>query len=1281
MSHPERPAPPARAGPTGRYEVLRELGRGGMGVVYLARHLGLGSLAAVKILLPGDGAGAEAVRRFHKEAEALARLRHPGIVGVHDLWTDGPRTCLAMEYVEGETLAAWAGGRALDARAAVDVARQIAEAVACAHEHDILHRDLKPANVLRDHAGRCKVTDFGLARLVDAGGERDTRTGQILGTPEYMSPEQAEEGGKHVGPRSDVYQVGAILYELLTGTCAYEGVSGMEAIFLKVRQDPPPPGIDPGAETICLKAMARDPRDRYATAAELAQDCARFLAGEPILARREGPVRRALRAARRRPALSAAVVALAAALALAAGAGATARRGEMEKQRLAAQVLDRLRAAARAGLDATLVVRRAGGSIAQARESFLPPLETAVREAIAADPTLAEPHGHLGRMYRALLRFDPAYEEQERALAKDPNYAPARYERAVLASFKINRRVMDLREDWWRTECLRVAGRIESGAPPPEPGHAPGEAELAAGDAQCRAWAAQGGEDLAFLERAPAEALRRDLPAAAVPCLRGMLLLYGGGTAALPEARRWLEQAVRDDPECEEACESLARLETLEDRPERAIEIFDAGLAVDKGYIPYLANRAMARLTLAGRPDVTYERALEHLSAAAEDLRRSVALDPELRLGWHALGDVLSQLAGRRSGAAAADAERREADEAYSRAIALDPDPLRPTQSRGMARMTAAIEKSQRGIDAEAEFAAAAGDLDFAAARLPDTPEGVLAAGILRFEWARARLDAGGEVEPLLDRALADLDLAVRRNPLSAEGWLRRGDARQIRGNVRDERGGDGDPDYAAAEADYDRAIELQPDVGAFLGRGLTRLNRGQARTNVGRDPGDLFLRAEEDFSRAIELAPRFHRGWLDRALARMHRAKQLDEEGGDGEPVHAAAEADAVRGRECDPDDPIVGLTLGEIRLQRAVAAARRGRRERARAGFEQAEAALDSVLARLPASARARSLRGRARLERANLLDDQGTYRPELYRAAADDYQAALARNPDLAFDHLHLGDVYRHWALAAERRREDPEPLWQRAEEAYGRVVEIHPRFPDGWSNRAHVRELRAEFRVAAGGDPAVDRRAALADLGHALALDPTWVGLRIRRGHLFHALGEWQAAVAEYEAVARDTPEAEIEFGARLHDARSRLGAPTPENWTVWLDRGFGAIYEDRHAEAVEWLERALSAYPRRLAELPTDARPRYEEAAREPRRNVHYDLACALAQWSAGNAAPGPAGPPPSDAAALRERAFRHLEEAVRLGWEDAEHLEADEDLSPLHDDPRWRAIVRESRGG
>lgn len=365
-----RPAAPSAPFPAFEdYEILDVLGRGGMGVVYRARQRSLGRLVALKMIRTGDQASPRERARFRMEAEAAARLQHPHIVQIYEVGEQSGSPYLALEFIDGVSLAQVLGGRPQPPRESARLIESLARAIHYAHQRGIVHRDLKPANILlapgspvdggsrsstarlerselgpsgsggkpatadSPLAGSPKITDFGLAKQLDSAFDSErpepagiqTQTGAILGTPNYMAPEQAAGRSRAIGPATDVYALGTILYEMVTGRPPFQGASVLETLEQVRTQEPVPPRRLQGRlardlETICLKCLEKEPAHRYATAEALAEDLRRYLAGEPILARPASFWERSAKWARRRPALAALItVSVAAIVVLLAG--------------------------------------------------------------------------------------------------------------------------------------------------------------------------------------------------------------------------------------------------------------------------------------------------------------------------------------------------------------------------------------------------------------------------------------------------------------------------------------------------------------------------------------------------------------------------------------------------------------------------------------------------------------------------------------------------------------------------------------------------------------------------------------------------------------------------------------------------------------------------------------------------------------------------------------------------------------------------------------------------
>jgi mono/diheme cytochrome c family protein len=333
------------------YEIIRIIDHGGMGVVYEARQLELGRTVAVK-MISGAKLRPKTIDRFRAEAEAAARLHHPNIVHIIQYGDVNGRPYYSMEYVSGGNVADRLAREPMTPRASAELVEILARAAHVAHERGIVHRDLKPSNIMLAADGTPKIADFGLAKRLDDDSNH-THSGEVLGTPAYMAPEQAEGKKDEIGPRTDVYALGAILYELLAGRPPFQGSSPLDSLRLVMSQEPTPPSrlvptVPRDLEAICLKCLEKSPGHRYDSAIALAEDLRRFLDGQPVTARHIGPLQRGWKWMRRHPQTVLVIIACASVVVVPSIFGLAevhrryeiVRRAEEEKQQLIAKAIE-----------------------------------------------------------------------------------------------------------------------------------------------------------------------------------------------------------------------------------------------------------------------------------------------------------------------------------------------------------------------------------------------------------------------------------------------------------------------------------------------------------------------------------------------------------------------------------------------------------------------------------------------------------------------------------------------------------------------------------------------------------------------------------------------------------------------------------------------------------------------------------------------------------------------------------------------------------------------------
>jgi serine/threonine protein kinase/predicted Zn-dependent protease len=792
--------PASSADRIGAYEVIEELARGGAGIVYRARHPTLDRDVAIKVLLSGKRASERQRSRFLLEARATARLRHPGIVTVHDVGEDNDRPYLVLDFVPGGSLERKCKTEgALPWREGAEISRQIAEALHYAHEQLILHRDVKPANILLDPEGRPLLTDFGLAKTLSEDGQPKaaasglTRTGEFVGTPSFMSPEQATGG--RVDARADVYSLGATLYELVSGQPPFESDSLLGLIAQIVDVEAPllrsvSTGVPLDLETICRTCLEKDPNDRYDTAQELADDLRRFLADEPIHAEPPSPWQRALKWQRRRPRLAAG---LAATLVLAltsvvAGSwwisrertSARAREQaarESERERLLGEARDAA-ATTLAALDS------ADGLGADERTAVgLDALQATQRWA-ALEPDSKDAAKALHRS--AVFLGDVALESEQWALARRAylqgvtgDEAKRHLSRVTLAR--------NARDEATRVEVTQLLEKVESGELLDVPG---------------------GTTDAVFsLVRLAGPVTERLLIAAlqrTTASLPDLTLEKQDLAAVCSEALGRL--ALGDASKAAEALEAHLEAET---DPGRAIVVATALLRLQGAKALDAIDRARARLKMGGTYDVEISRRLK-----ARGVVRPGALSPE---SVAASGDTpanMWRIARRQKD----DGKLELAIATLTRLLSVVPGDWRTLQER--ARMNAGLHRYEECVaDVDALFANP-GDAD------PDT----------QAEWRMIRA-AGLSSIGRAREALVDVEKAVAIRPDDGEFALVHGKTLYTLKRYRD-----------AARA-YDRALELSGIHQSQKAGMLSMRGRSLAKQGSWRE-------AARDFEEVLRLNP-----------------------------------------------------------------------------------------------------------------------------------------------------------------------------------------------------------------------------------------------------------------------------------------------------------------------------------------------------------------------------------------------------------------------------------------
>ncbi len=1131
----------------GRYTVESVLGRGGMGVVYRGFDPHLRRPVAIKMIdLDPTELEAEDLQRFVREARAAARLAHPGIVPVYEVGADLDRPYLVMGLVEGESFEEALAGGALPRRRVAEVVRDVARALDHAHGHGIIHRDVKPQNVLLDREGRALLTDFGLAR--DAASVRQlTLTGDILGTPAYMAPEQAAGLTDEQGPHSDVWGIGAVLYRALVGVPPFTGDTPVVILQRVLTEEPVGPRrIDPtipvDLETIVLRCLERERFDRYESAAMVAAELERWLAGDSIRARPPGRVVRLRRWTRRNRLLTALVLVVGA-----AALGGAGMLVEMRRRVDAAHSIE----AERARAEREAFARRVRSEADRA--------STAFDAALAASSGPSAPGDSEGRLDEALALGLEAMQTAWTVHAIDVSKNDARA-RAFATTMAFGEVALEA-EQW--SVAVSAFGRAAT----------LGVADASAEAARERAVAARIRHDEELIEivdgvladaRSGVMSTRPDgwndalftlVRHPGAETVRRVQATLDEATGQLRKETRAALIAAVDPGEAEPLGEAIDRwLSTPPDQEPPQAELQRA----------FRAAEALAR-SEAARGGAPREPRLALASAQTQGVAREVF--ETIRLCCNALGRL-----------GAADG----ADEAIGRYIALEMDETRATRAvislgrLGGRRARAILELLVRrfppgGIFEKATLPLLQGredttDRDVAIAATSTAVEAITLAGHLSL---RAELDAAeracdraialdaGFAEAWMARAtvrehlgrlseaLADAERGVALAPRRAATWCTRG---TIKVGLRDSEG---------AVVDLTRAIELDPSLGvAWSGRGDAHFYAGH------------FEDAIRDYDRAIEINPasviawrnrgvaRARTGQVDAALGDLSRAIEIDDRSVEARGTRAelriihgdldGAWSDAARAIELDPSNAPAWVVRGRARLLRGELEGARVDLERAvelapgeapirywnaevlKAGgdLDAARAELDESIRLAPKNADAWLARGRLRLQ---------------------------ARDPEGAIEDLDRAVQLAPRSAQAWARRADALRVAGRLDEAssdLARAIELDPRL-------AFARRVEGELLARRG-----DANGAFKSFSLALELDPTDAGAWLERGRLLHRAGKLRRAIADYEKALVITPRSIV--------ALTNLGAV------------FGALGE--HEAAIEHATRALELDPAHASAL-------------------------------------------------------------------------------------------------
>ncbi|GEM_PF-1071959 len=1169
----QKPAPRLASGQTfGRFAIEAVLGMGGMGIVYRAFDPSLQRSIALKVIqrrseLEDEG---DAFARFAREARAAASLSHVNLVCVHEVGEVDGVPFYTQELVDGVGLDRILTRRHLSPEEALRLVQAAARGLSEAHAKGILHRDVKPGNVIVSEDLRTvKVTDFGLARRIRTKGE--TVTGAVLGTPHYMAPEQVGGSSEDLDARTDVYGLGAVLYECLTHRRPFPGTDVLD-VLARVRRDEPPAPRDverrvpEEVEWICLRCLEKDRERRYPSAEALATDIDRYLTGRPIEARPASMAYRLRKRVRRNPwawgfavcTLLAAFTALVALTLQGRRFGLQSRADELAHQAEVAYAAGDLDQARRAAEEAVRVdglhvagrhwlARLRLRAYVEARGLPLARIRAGWVQAIPPRPETPALRVDRERTRSALAGTPGDALAEGMFLLADGNAAEAL---AILSGIG-----NDLPGSWearlGEGQALYQLARFEeaeerlaplAGLDPRIVGPVAGQVAIARGLAAHLA----GEEAVGWFAQAEAMGRRMDAAGLSAP---GRELW---ARALVAWGRTGFE---RGRPPDERYARALAVLEGLED--------LDAEIARGEVLLAQAETlAARGKLNLASPSEV---------AAAIEALDRAIALDPR-----HPVALLLQAEAhrarwdyGHRVGTNAPWEDVRRSRDHYAQAVEESPDLVEAAV--GLAWATAELHRSSQGPPGE--WAAALEEEERTLTVLlearPDSPPLLAARATVRSHKAMARGLQGEEFQRDFDGALADLTRAAEVNPSFAWALWQRGGAHRDVASCLRRRGQDPVPELRAAIEDFGRAIEVDPFLGEALSdRGYARQDIAAQRHRTGEDPLEEYRRAIDDFEEALRINPLLVAAWEGKGLARYNQATYLSEHGRD------------------------------------------------ALSAYEESISDLTRAMGINPASSDAAIERGNARTNLGMYLDRIGQDPEAAFLAAMDDYAQALRCAPELVDALARQGHTRGLHARLRFRRGEEPWDEYETAIADLSRAVQLDPENLEALRSRAGVRRNLGYARKVRGQDPTEHYQAAIDDFTRILARTPKSAETCVGRGLAYQNLAMylWEQGRLGREEFEKAVADHRAALGVRGNDAETwrllgvaqrglsfyesgdqrhveeALASLTKaieleaDGWEAYKDRGRIWLDLEKGAEALEDYTRAVELHPASKGEL-------------------------------------------------------------------------------------------------
>jgi len=1146
-AHPVRPNVPRKLGP---YELQEELGHGGMGMVFRARHERLGTLCALKVLIAGEHASPESIARFQREAASVARMgKHPNIVTVFDLGQEGSLAYYAMELVEGTTLAARLRERPFTPVETAALLERVARALAFAHERGVVHRDVKPENIVVRSDGEPQVMDFGLA-LDQNASARLSVSGDIMGTPAYMAPEQARGDVEGIDARTDVYAIGAVLYEMLTGIPPHRGTDLPDLLRRVAAGDIVPPrrfrsDVPRDLEPVCLACLAPDRDRRYATATALADDLARFQRGEPVHARPVSALERALRfVARRRAVLLPSALAVLAAATFGGHA-----------------LMVHLRTAG--AVEASLSMGRLYQRRDRAREAY-----EAYQKALTLDDSNVEARAGFAWAEREVRRLDAVAEEnRRRAEEAERVLLKARLVSKVLGRWSRLAGALRELEGIFYEEGLHADARRERIAGPwrrvqafidDTPGDSASQATMLALAGWARRLAWDEAEGIEMMRKA--SSVDPEVP-------------YGAFMEALVLSSRYVEeqhvmyidsgpvglQFGPSSPETDSMRAKRGRIDRLLSVAQRApvwgqqgADEFQCAIDAMRSMQAEDPARAERELTdslgvpelgaftsglLLARAKVRYR--LARMPDSLEDVSEVLEVRPmdyEARDTRASIHLALAILA-RTSGKDPRDLLQTCLEELGWCARARPSDSAIAV-SRGCALMELGDAQEARGLDPTNAYQGAVEASDAALAQTPGLLQGLLNRASALWRLGSTEQARGIDARARFRKAMEDCDGAIAASPTCAMAFNLRGTCLAALGSAEQARGLDPMPRFQEAIADFDRALASSAgDVATLANRSDAFVRVGKLTALRGIDSRVWFEKAIADLDAALERGPGFLAGLNARGGDWQLLGDAEAARGIDPRPRYERALADHEAALKLAPDLAVARLQRASVHLRMAEAEVLRGLDPRP--SYDAALEGFGKALEVNPGSAYAWASRGSARFRLGQAEASQGVGARGSYEAALSDYEEALKRNPGFLEVRINRGAARIVLAQVQLDAGEDPRPTIEAALADFAEALKAGSSAPLH-NNRANAYLCLARAEAKLGADPHASLERGLEETRRATEIVHGFWQTLATRAQIQEEMGDLAGAVESYKAAIAACGDASPSLRLELQRVQGKLG---------------------------------------------------------------------------------------------------------------------------------------------